>query len=312
LILGIGALLTGRWIVAPLQRLRAGAEQIGEGKLATRVRIDRNDEFGEVAAAFDSMAERVELLLLGEKELIANVSHELRTPLARVRVALDLAAEGDSAAARRSLQDIAVDLAELERLLDDIMTMRRMELAGATRYRQPRGAEAQRPQGVVSGFLLQRQPLAPRELCAQIAEHFSTRHPGHTLAFEIDASADREIEVDPVLLRRALANLLDNAAKHGGASTPIAVRVAGDEEALRIDVTDRGGGISAADLPHIFTPFFRTDRSRDRDSGGVGLGLALAHRIVAAHGGALTATSRLGAGTTMRLALPWLAGSPRP
>src|SRR6185503_18950847 len=98
------------------------ARAFGAGKLDARTGVARSDEIGEVARAFDDMAARVSDLVRAEKELLANVSHELRTPLARVRVALDLAAEGDAEVARASLADIAGDLDELERLVADVLT----------------------------------------------------------------------------------------------------------------------------------------------------------------------------------------------
>jgi two-component system OmpR family sensor kinase len=104
------------------------AEPLGKGDLNARSELIRSDEVGEVARAFDEMAERIQKLVQAEKELFANVAHELRTPLARIRVALEIAGEGDAATARASLAEIAVDLAELEILIDDVLTAARFEL----------------------------------------------------------------------------------------------------------------------------------------------------------------------------------------
>jgi two-component system, OmpR family, sensor kinase len=113
-VLGVGAFLTARWIARPLSHLSHMATSLGRGDLGVRSELKRNDEVGDVARAFDEMAERIQRLLHTEKELLANVAHELRTPLARIRVALEIAGEGDAEAARASLAEIAVDLAELE------------------------------------------------------------------------------------------------------------------------------------------------------------------------------------------------------
>ena len=104
------------------------AVSLGQGDLRVRSELERNDELGEVARAFDEMAERIQKLLQAEKELLANVAHELRTPLARIRVALEIAGEGDAETARVSLAEIAVDLAELEALINDVLTAARFEL----------------------------------------------------------------------------------------------------------------------------------------------------------------------------------------
>src|SRR6202000_3073687 len=108
------------------------ATSLGKGDLSARSELTRSDEVGDVARAFDEMAERIQKLLQTEKELLANVAHELRTPLARIRVALEIASEGDAETARLSLSEIAVDLAELESLVDDVLTAARFELTEST------------------------------------------------------------------------------------------------------------------------------------------------------------------------------------
>jgi two-component system, OmpR family, sensor kinase len=109
---------------------------------------------------------------------------------------------------------------------------------------------------------------------------------------------------DPVLLRRVLDNLLDNANKYSDAGTKVRLDVRASETRIEFTVLDEGIGISAEDLPHITTPFFRTDRSRARRTGGLGLGLSLARRIVEAHAGTMTIESEVGAGTRVCVSFP--------
>jgi signal transduction histidine kinase len=234
------------------------------------------------------MAERLERLLRQEKELLANVSHELRTPLSRIRVALDLAAEGDLDRAHRYLGEIAQDLSEVERLVEDILTAARLDLAMG----RP-GAEVP----------LRREPLPGAELVRRAAERFRAAHPGRTLEVSADGTLP-VLDADAALLRRALDNLLDNAAKYSDLGEPVTLSARAEGGALVLEVRDRGIGIDPADLPRLFTPFFRTDRSRARGTGGVGLGLALAKRIAEAHGGTIAVESGAGAGTAVRLRVP--------
>jgi signal transduction histidine kinase len=105
-------------------------------------------------------------------------------------------------------------------------------------------------------------------------------------------------------MRRVIDNLIDNARKYSEAGTPIAVDVAPKDGGLFLTVRDQGIGIEARDLEHIFTPFFRTDRSRTRATGGVGLGLVLARRVVEAHGGKIQIESAVGKGTAVSFELP--------
>jgi two-component system OmpR family sensor kinase len=108
-----------------------------------------------------------------------------------------------------------------------------------------------------------------------------------------------------MLVRRVLDNLLDNAHKYTpDRAAPITLAVAAAGATVTFTVADRGVGIATGDLPNIYNPFFRADRSRNKETGGVGLGLTLAKRIVMAHGGTIAADSGTGRGTTLTVALP--------
>ena len=288
-ILVIGALITARWIVRPIERLSRTARALGSGDLKARSRLDRADEIGELGHRFDEMAERIAGLLVTEKELLANVAHELRTPLTRIGVALDLANEGDAEAARASLIEIAVDVSELETIVDDILTAMRFEIA-------PGKGPAQLP--------LRRVVVPAGEIATAAAERMRVRHPERPLQVTTGDGVPA-IYVDPALLRRVIDNLLENAHKYTpDRASPIALAVEQVGGRVVFEVRDHGLGISPDDLPQIFTAFFRGDRSRSRETGGVGLGLTLAKRIVEAHDGTIEVTSTLNAGSTVRVAIP--------
>lgn len=286
----ITSIVFARSLAVPLQKLAAAARAFGAGTLNARTGVRRRDELGQVAEAFDEMAERITHLLRSQKELLANVSHELRTPLARIRVALDLANEGDATLARESLADIAEDLNELERLVSDVLTAARLDLA----TEQTPGATPP----------LRRELVEAQTLVDKAAARFRSTHPAHRLEVHVDGGTLPMLEADPVLLRRALDNLLDNAGKYSEPQTTVRLLARPLGQSLQVEVRDEGIGIEAKDLPHLFTPFFRSDRSRARKTGGVGLGLALARRIVVAHGGSLTLESQPDQGTTVRVTLP--------
>jgi two-component system OmpR family sensor kinase len=110
----VASLLLTRMVARPLRLLSAAAQSFGAGDMSARVRLKQNDEIGAVARTFDEMADRIMQLLRGHKELLANVSHELRTPIASIRVALELAEEGDGETAREMLSGISTDLEELD------------------------------------------------------------------------------------------------------------------------------------------------------------------------------------------------------
>ena len=292
-VVGVSSWLTARSLAKPLARLCAATQAFGSGDVDARAGLDRRDELGEVAAAFDQMADRVTAALRAEKELLANVSHELRTPLQRIHIAIDLAAEGDAETARESLAEMATDLAELERIVDDVL--------GAARLSLQRGAG---DASALPPIHLETVDLVA--LLERCAGRFRSLYPGRPLTVDVRPGIPA-LALDAALVHRAIDNLLDNAHKYTedpGEPVVMAARCA--DGVVVVEVRDHGVGMDAADVSRLFEPFFRADRSRTRGSGGLGLGLALAKRILVAHGGTLAITSAPGEGTTARAELPLL------
>jgi two-component system OmpR family sensor kinase len=285
--LALASLVLARMIARPLHHMSRAARAFGAGDLTARSRLARQDELGELSGTFDEMAERITQLLGAQRELLASISHELRTPLSRIRVALDLAAEGDAASAHQSLRDIAEDLGELEELVNDVLAMARLEAGGGPKAIPP----------------LRKEEVSARAIADRALARFASHHPGRPLELHL---SDEPLVVpgDPNLLRRVLENVLDNAHKYSAPDAPIEVTLQSDGADAIFTVTDRGQGIATDDLPFLFEPFFRADRSRTRGTGGVGLGLALSKRIVDAHGGRIEIESELDEGTTVTFRIP--------
>lgn len=286
-VLGLAALawVLTRTVAQPVRRMVVMAERLASGDLSARTGLTRRDELGALATALDALGGRLQQARLSEQELLANVSHELRTPLARIRVALELAEAGDAEAARDSLRSISTDLGELQQLLDDVFTVARLSTAGGS------ASLTLRPVHVPLSALLTR-----------VAQRFVELWPTHHLELR-DAAGAPMVCVDPVLLRRAVDNLVDNAAKYSDDGTTVRLSVRRRDALLELVVEDQGCGVPPAELGRVFTPFFRGEHVRARGTGGVGLGLTLARRIVEAHGGTLRLESDGVRGTTVRLTL---------
>jgi signal transduction histidine kinase len=282
-LVGAASFWFARKLARPLDQLAVAAREFGEGNTSARAKLARDDELGNVGRAFDQMADRTALVMAAQRQLMADVSHELRTPLARIRVALELAAE-DPVAAKDVLLDVGTDLDEIDQLIADILTTARLD-----------GENAH----------VERRPAQLDELVAQAAKRFLARHPNRTL--ETGGVIARDIDCDPLLLRRALDNLLDNAAKYSDVGTPVSLAVAPNGARVAFEISDKGVGMTKDELASAFTPFWRADGSRTRKTGGVGLGLALARRIARAHGGDVTLESVPGKGTKARLDVPLAA-----
>ncbi len=287
LVVGAASVWFSRRLARPLDQLATAARRFGDGDTSARAKLDRVDELGQVGKAFDDMADRTAGVMLAQRQLMGDVSHELRTPLSRIRVALELAAE-DPSAAKDVLADVGADLDEIDQLIADILTTARLD-------GEPH---------------LDRRPTPMSELTDRATQRFTAKHPRRALELSVLENVaslrDLDIECDPVLLRRALDNLLDNAAKYSDEPVKLIVRAAPKPNITHVvfEVVDQGIGMSPEELDRAFTPFWRADGSRTRRTGGVGLGLALARRIARAHGGDVTLTSARGAGTTARLEVP--------
>jgi len=273
-------------LALPIGRLSSAAQAFGRGDFTARANISRSDELGSLGKAFDDMAGRVNGLLRSQKELLASVSHELRTPLSRIRVALDIAAENNQ---KEDWSDMLHDLEELEQLIADILMATRLDL------------DPDKPGSAALPLRCSQIDTGP--FLRSIADRFCALHSSHRLTFSLQGLLPT-ISADPRLLRRVVENILDNARKYSNPGSAITMSARQGDAELRVEISDTGIGIAEADLEHVFKPFFRADRSRTRATGGVGLGLMLSKRIITAHGGRITITSRLHSGTTVCFSIP--------
>ncbi len=245
--LALGSVPLARSISAPLETLTATARRIGAGDLSARSNVKARGEVGELGRAFDEMAARLEALVRGERELLANVSHELRTPLARIRVALELAAEGDRERARRHLAEIGADLSELDALIDDVLTAARLDARGA------------------GAWPVARDPVDLAAVVRDAAERFREAHPDRLLEVDVDPAAP-PASGDAALLRRLVAILLDNAAKYSDAPAPVTLALRAAAAGPALEVRDRGirrGRRRPAAALHAVLPHRAQPRARD-------------------------------------------------
>jgi two-component system, OmpR family, sensor histidine kinase VicK len=222
-------------------------------------------------------------------DFIADASHELRTPLTVLRgnAEIGLAME-DECAHREILAEIVAEASRMSRLVDDLLFLARSDAASVPLEIQRVGAE----------------PLIDRVIAR--AEILARERGASMMATVAGAGG---LDADPERIEQAVLILVDNAAKYGPPAGTVEIAARTSEEHLVVEVRDRGPGIPADQLSHVFERFYRLGAGgRDRRTGGAGLGLAIAAAIVDGHGGRISATRRDGGGTTVTIELP-LAGS---
>ena len=290
IVIAVFSYIFARSLAQPISRLSSVAHAFGNGDFTIRTNIRRNDELGYLAKTFDEMADRVNDLLRSEKELLANVSHELRTPLSRIRVALDIAAESAPEEGQKQWADMAEDLEELDQLIGNILMATRLDLDHLQLHQ--------------SALPMHYEQIDAGPYLRAIADRSRTIYPDRLLELSVEEPLP-VITADPQLLRRVVENILDNARKYSCPGSAIAIRAHHGGRRLLVEITDQGIGIAEADLKNVFKPFFRADRSRTRATGGVGLGLTLSQRIIEAHGGSISISSRLHSGTTICFSIPF-------
>jgi two-component system sensor histidine kinase MprB len=268
------AALVATEALRPVRRLTAAAEHVAAtGTLSERVEVTSKDELGRLATRFNAMLEALEVSVGKQRRLVADASHELRTPLTAVRTNVDLLREGRLAQddAQRALEEASVELSALTTLVSDLV-----ELA--------RGEERQ----------LRVEEVHLDDLVATAVERAKSRTPAVTF---VTALSPTVVHADPVLLDRAVSNLLDNAVKYSPPGAPIEVTVREGE----VVVADHGPGVADEDLPRIFDRFYRSSTARSKP--GAGLGLAIVREAAEAHGGTASVESDSG-GAKFRLRLP--------
>ena len=274
-LLMVGAYLVIRRILRPLRWLRQGVGRVARGELSHRVPAARSDELGELAAAFNTMTDRIGKLIQSREQLLLDVSHELRSPITRMKVALAMMPES------QEKQNLEEDLREMEAKITELL-----ETARAVNVREA----------------LDLRETDVMQLIKETVAAFHGMAPGIQLE---EPAGLFTLDLDRRRMGRAIRNILDNALKYSAQSSgPVQVSLARVESSLVITVNDRGIGIPEEDLDFVFDPFYRVDKTRTPRTGGYGLGLSLARTIVEAHGGDITIRSTPGHGTTVCIALP--------
>jgi signal transduction histidine kinase len=287
-VLAAVSLLIGRWIVRPLRRLNEYLESIAGGAGDEQPPESRVREVSDVGVAVAAMHRR--LIESAERDartdeerrfLITAVAHDLRTPLFLLRGYLErLARSSSSNGDLPRAQDKA---RRLDRMIDDLFAFSRIE------YRGPE---------------LTRQEVDLGGLLEHASAEFGERVEEKRIALSANGPPATSVVGDEHALGRVASNLLDNALRHTPAGGTIDVSWSRDNGLVSFAVRDSGEGIAADDLPHLFEPLYRGDRSRRSSTGGSGLGLAIAKRLVEAHHGTLSARTREEGGAEFVVTIP--------
>ncbi len=291
------------WLVyAMLRPVRSTAQavsRLADGELESRVEVSGHDEMARLGAAFNNMAESLQLQISEydalsqlQQRFVSDVSHELRTPLTTISIAGEMIYESRddlTGAANRSAELLYSEVGRMQEMLADLLEISRYD-----------SQSAQLDLEMTDIYALTTKTM---ESVQELADHLGvdvsvTPRPEYPLA-----------EVDDKRIERVIRNLLVNAYEHAEGG-PVEVEVLADPGQITVRVTDHGVGMNEETIERVFDRFFRADPARARTTGGTGLGLAIAKEDVAAHGGRLTADGLLGNGSVFEMVVPRRSGFP--
>ena len=260
--------IAARQLGRPVKRLAEAVGRFGHDQRAPAITEAGPEELRQLIRVFNAMQAQIQRFVAHRTMMLAAISHDLRTPLTRMRLRGEFIAD-------------EVEQARLFRDVDEMQTM----VDGALAFFRDDAVEE-----AVTTFDL---PGVLRTIANDYADQ------GIDITY---AGLSRAIyRGRPFALKRAFANLIDNAIKY---ATPPRIELCDDERGYLIRVSDRGPGIPEDALDRVFTPYFRLDKSRNRTTGGVGLGLSVAQSIIRGHGGEITLENRRGGGLEARIILP--------
>ena len=271
-VMSVIVVLTSIWAVrrvtAPLGVVAQAAERLGRDVNAPPIAETGSREMRQAAHAFNEMQGRLQRLLENRTRMLAALSHDLRTPLTLLRLRTEGLQEGEER------DRMLATIGELDAMIDATLKFARDEATA--------------------------EPWRRTDLTALLSSIVDDMADAG-LPVTMEAAEPVMLECQPGGLRRAIANLLDNAVKYGKSAR---VELLASPASVRIIIDDEGPGIPDAELRRVFEPFYRLEQSRSRETGGTGLGLAIAQSIVAAHGGQITLANRPEGGLRAILSLP--------
>jgi signal transduction histidine kinase len=260
-----------RQVVMPIRQMMAASRRIAEGRYDERVRVPGNihrdelDELAQLALSFNQMAARLDQVETMRTQLIGDVSHELRTPLTVIKGTMEGLIDGVLPANEETYHQVQKEAERLERLVADLQELSRVEAGDLS---------------------LTQQPIPVERLMQAVRNRLGYLFETKGVHLQIQVSPNlRPVFGDEDRLIQVLVNIVGNALKYTPAGGQVWVSAQQQDGQTEFQVKDTGIGIPAEYLPHIFTRFYRVDKSRARASGGSGIGLTIAKRLVEAHGG---------------------------
>ncbi|WP_144528598.1 HAMP domain-containing sensor histidine kinase [Peribacillus simplex] len=265
-------------LTRPLIAMKEATTKLSKGNFSVAVPVRSHDELGELAQSIQSLADELNYLKKERNEFLASISHELRTPLTYIKGYADVARRKDLDDSERSryLEIIHDESERLNRLLDELFNMARMDL---------------------NTFTISKETVQLSSFLRNIHEKVLPAFTNERIQLNLECKDDLFIDIDPSRFEQVILNLLDNALKYSNEYTVTTIKATECLGRISISIIDQGVGIPPEDISHIFDRLYRVEKSRARDTGGFGLGLSIVKQLVEIQGGTISVKSDLKQGT---------------
>ena len=263
--------LLTRWVLHPLFKITAITKKVADGNYSERVHVVSRYEGGQLADAFNHMAENLEMIERLRKNMVADISHELRTPLTNLRGYLEGLSDDVIPPTPETFRMLEQEVLRLVNLVEDLQQLAKADAAKA---------------------FLNRQELSLHELLHQIMDLYRPNFQEKQIEVQwhLEPGSDTMM-ADRDKLLQAIRNLADNAWKYTPRHGSVTISTLCTADGIQTVFANSGAVIEAHDIPYLFERFFRADRSRSRDAGGAGIGLAIVKELIEAHGGTVGVAS---------------------
>ncbi len=263
--------LLTRWVLRPLSQITEITRQVAEGNYTQRVNVSSRYEVGQLASAFNHMADNLEKIERLRKNMVADIAHELRTPLTNLRGYLEGLSDSVIPPSPETFRMLEQEVLRLVNLVEDLQQLAKADAARA---------------------FLDRREISLHELLGQIMELYrpNFQEKGINVLWRLEPGSDT-VTADRDKLLQAIRNLVDNAWKYTPAGGSVTISTHPGADGIKTVFANSGAVIAEKDIQFLFERFFRADRSRSRDAGGAGIGLAIVKELIEAHGGTVGAES---------------------
>ena len=285
-LIGLLSFFTSSFISRPLKLLMKCVQKITNGQLDQKVNIRGKDEIAELGNAFNHMAEQLQRVEHSRQEFVSNVSHELKTPLSSIKVLTESLLFQENVPVemyQEFFMDINSEVDRLDNIISDLLTLVRLDQTEV-----PMNITTTNLNDMTQAILKRLIPLAKKKDIKLIYQ-------SHKEIF---------VDIDEVKLTLAISNLIENAIKYTPEGGEVKVILQSDLQDAWVSVEDTGIGIAKDEQSKIFERFYRTDKTRNRETGGTGLGLSITYRTVIMHNGSIQVESEEGKGSIFTVQIP--------